>query len=77
MRKGKEEINLRGIYQVVSNLVHIKYIEFGWRDYQFRHQTVMDSEMNRKWLCDATMYRLVEGEEVIAEKEWLLFRNFC
>ena len=28
----------------------------------------MDSGMNRKWLCDATMYRLVEGEEVIAGK---------
>lgn len=34
MRKDKEEINLRGIYEVVvSNLVHIEYIEFGWRDY--------------------------------------------
>ena len=33
MRKDKEEINLRDIYWVVSNLVHIVYIEFGWRDY--------------------------------------------
>lgn len=28
--------------------------------------------MNRKWVCDATMYRLVE-EEVIAEKEWIYY----
>lgn len=25
--------------------------------------------MNRKWLCDATMYKLVEGEEVITQRK--------